>query len=268
MIMMNNNNMILDLIEIDALYAVHSTYLDDVIFSREEVINPILTGGVVKKIGKDSFNIKPNDFVGFVSYIQNPNLRLSSNMLLPISEKENVKLFAILPYASFAMKILRIINPSLGQTILLLGEGFFFSLLKKILDLSGVEIKVLNNSMNLDNLIKMDIDIMIYPNSNSYISEIITKLHPKHQYEIMTISQYDIGLVDDAYRKGVKYPYSYIRWDFKKNLEYFINLAKRDNEFLDFFEVNVIDVKNMDSMIHNINDLKENSLYLFRKVSD
>lgn len=265
---MNNNNIILDLIEIDAVYAVHSTYLDDVIFSREEVINPLFTGGIVKDIDKDVFNIKPNDFVGFVSYTQNPNLRLSSNMLLPISEKENVKLFAILPYASFAMKILRIVNPSLGQTILLLGEGFFFNLLKKILDLSGVEINVLNNSMNLDNLIKRNIDVIIYLDSNAEVSEIISKLHPKHQYEIMAISQYDIGLDDDAYHKGVKYPYSYIRWDFNKNLEYFINLAKRENEFLDFFEVNVIDVKNMDQMIHQINDLKENSLYLFRKVSD
>ncbi|MFW9930699.1 MAG: hypothetical protein ACFFD1_15020, partial [Candidatus Thorarchaeota archaeon] len=92
------------------------------------------------------------------------------------------------------------------------------------------------------------------------------KLHPKQQYEVMAISKYDIGLDDDAYLKGVKYPYSYIRWDFNKNLDYFINLAKRDNEFLDFFEVNVIDVKNMDSIIHRFNNLNENSLYLFRKV--
>ena len=119
--------------------------------------------------------------------------------------------------------------------------------------------------MNLDNLIKKDFDTMIYLNSNAETCEIISKLHPKQQYEITAISKYDIGLDDDVYHKGVKYPYSYIRWDFNKNLEYFINVAKRENEFLDFFEVNPIDVKEMDNLIHYIDDLKENSLYLFRK---
>jgi hypothetical protein len=265
---MNNDNIILDPIKVSSVYAVYSTYVDDIIFSRESVKNPIFTGGIVKEIHKDAFNFKPKDFVGFISYAQNPNLRLSSNMLLPITEKENVKLFAILPYASFAMKILRIINPSLGQTILMVGEGFFFSLLKKILDLSGVELIVLNSSMDLDKLIKKNIDVIIYLDSNAEISEIISKLHPNHHYELRAISQYDIGLDDDAYRKGVKYPYSYIRWDFRKNLEYFINLAKRDIEFLDFFEVNIIDIEDFDNMTHYMNDLKENLLYLFRKVSD
>ena len=266
--MMNNNVKIQDPVNIEGIYAVFSTYVDDMIFSREKVNNPIFSGGIVKEVHSNVYNILINDLVGFISYIQNPNLMLSSNTIIPIPEKEDFKLFAILPYASFAMKILRLVNPTLAHTILLLGDGWFFNLLKKIFELSGAEIILLNISENLDTLNGKHIDSIIYSKSNPQISEIISKLQPKHQIELMAISYFDIGLDDPVYRKGIKYPYSYIRWDFKRNLEYFVNLVKQDNTLLDFFEVDIINVKGMDNIEQNIRNLKESSVYLFRKASD
>ena len=72
------------------------------------------------------------------------------------------------------------------------------------------------------------------------------------------------GLNDSNYIKGVKYPYSYIRWDFKKNLEYFIHLIDSKKVILDFFEVHIIEISQLDEMKRKTSEFKENSLILFK----
>ena len=96
------------------------------------------------------------------------------------------------------------------------------------------------------------------------MNEFISKINCQHKIDLNNITLYDKGLNDNNYLQGVKYPYSYVRWDFKKNLEYFIHLSDNKNVFLDFFEVHTIEITHLDEMSQKISEFKENSLILFK----
>ena len=98
------------------------------------------------------------------------------------------------------------------------------------------------------------------------MNEVISKIICRNTIDLNNISLYDKGLNDNNYLKGVKYPYSYVRWDFKRNLEYFIDLIDSKKVLLDFFEVQAIQIIELNEIIRDNNEFKENSLILFKIV--
>ena len=128
--MMKNTTDIIDPVLIKNKYAVFSTYINDVIFHRENVKKPIFCGGIIKSISQNVYNFKIGEKIGYISSKQELDLTLSSNQIIKIAIYNNEKLISILPYASYAMKILRLVNPSLNQNIVIVRENFFSILLE------------------------------------------------------------------------------------------------------------------------------------------
>ena len=264
--MMINTIDIIDPVQIENKYAIFSTYKNDVVFQRENIKNPIFCGGIIKSISQNVYNFKIKEKIGYISCKQTPDLTLSANQIVKIAMNNNEKLIAVLPYASYAMKILRQVNPSLNQNIAIVKINFFSILLERLIKLSGANVFLID-SKDYSKLNGVAIDTMIYYSLTSKVNEFISKIDCQNVIDLKNISLYDTGLNDDDYLKGVKYPYSYVRWDFKKNLEYFIHIIDSKKVILDFFEVHVNEIKLLDEMQRKTNTFKENSLILF-KISE
>ena len=260
--MMINTDDIIDPVQIENKYAIFSTYKNDVVFNRENIKTPIFCGGVIKSISQNVYNFKINEIIGYISCKQSPDLTLSANQIVKTANN-NEKLIAVLPYASYAMKILRHINPSLNQNIAIVKINFFSILLEKLIKLSGANVFLID-SIDYSKLNGVAIDTIIYYTLTPKVNEFISKTKCQLKIDLNNISLYDKGLNDNNYLKGVKYPYSYVRWDFKKNLEYFIHLIDDKNVFLDFFEVHKIEITHLDEMRGKTSEFKENSLFLFK----
>ncbi len=262
--MLIDANDIIDPVQIENRYAIFSTYKNDVVFHREYINAPIFCGGFVKSLNQNAYNLKINEFIGYISCEQSQFLTLSANQIVKIANN-NEKLIAILPYASYAMKVLRLVNASLNQNIVIVRENFFSILLERLIKLSGVNVFLID-SKDCSQVNGVAIDTAIYYSLTSDVKEFISKLDCKNKIDLNDISIFDKGLKDDNYLKGVKYPYSYIRWDFKKNLEYFIDLIDNKKVLLDFFEVQFKEIIELDEIIRNKNEFKENSFILFKIV--
>ena len=272
--MLINTNDIIDPVQIENRYALYSNYKNDVVFHRKNINSPIFCGGIIKSISQNVFNFKINENVGYISCNQSPDLTLSTNQIVKITFDNNEKLIAVLPYASYAMKILRHVNPSLNQSIAIVGINFFSILLERLIKLSGANVFLVDFKdyskfiIDFDNEAKKlngaAFDTLIYYSLKPKVNEFISKINCKHKIELDSISLYDKGLSDNNYIKGVKYPYSYMRWDFKKNLEYFIHLIENKEVLLDFFEVYIIEISQLDEMKRKTSEFKENSLILFK----
>ena len=262
--MLINTNNIIDPVQIENKYAIFSTYDDDVVFHRENVNTPIFCGGIIKSISQKVYNFKINEFIGYISCKQSSELTLSANQIVNIAIDNNEKLIAVLPYASYAMKILRQIEPHLNQNIAIVKRNFFSILLERLIKLSGANVFLVDFDSEAKKLNEAPINTIIYDSSTPEMNEIISKINCKQKIDLNTISLYDKGLNDSNYIKGVKYPYSYIRWDFKRNLEYFIHLIDSKKVILDFFEVHIIKISQMDEMKRKASEFKENSLILFK----
>jgi len=91
-------------------------------------------------------------------------------------------------------------------------------------------------------------------------------LNYKNKIELNKINLFDKGLDDKNYLRGIKYPYSYVRWDFKRNLEYFINLVETQKITLDFFDITTIQVKDLGELRLSMNNLKEDLLILYKII--
>jgi len=288
---------IIDPVTILNKYALFSTYIDDIIFIKKE---PIFCGGIIKDLGRNVYNLKLDEFVGYISPKTDLNLRLSSNLIVKLNEVNKQLIFS-LPYASYAMNILRKINPKLGQNIVVIGLNFFSLLLFKLMRLSGANIYIVNlnaypNTLILDEKEKpfiidkyndylktISIDSLILTKLNEEIIEFVGKissnlkvqrayliehqlnpnLKAKIKLHIDQIMKYDKGFFDPDYNKGIKYPFSYVRWDFKRNLEYYIYLVEKKIIELDFFELLEIKINSLNNLINKIKELKINSLFLF-----
>ena len=269
-----NTNDIINPVQIEHRYAIFSTYKNDVVFHRENINTPIFCGGVIKSISQNVYNLKINELIGYISCNQSPDLTLSANQIVKIANNNNEKLFAVLPYASYAMKILRHVNPSLNQIIAIVGINFFSLLLERLIKLSGANVLLIDSenysksSFDFDNEVKKMneniVNTIIFYSLSPKVNEFISKINCNHKIDLSTTSLYDKGLDDDNYLKGVKYPYSYIRWDFKRNLEYFIQLIDKKRVKLDFFDIRVIKISQLDELNPETNDFKENSLLLFK----
>lgn len=262
-----NSEEIIDPIQIENRFANYSTYENDVIFHEESINSPIFCGGTIKSINQNVFNLKINENVGYISSNQSPEIILSTNQIVRIPPSHNEKLIAILPYASYAMKILRHVNPKLNQDIALDKLNFFSTLLERLIQLSGSKAFLIDPKVNSSTKIynMTDIDTLIYHSLYPQAKDFVSKSEFKHKFDLNSISIFDKGLDDDNYLKGIKYPYSFVRWDFKRNLEYFIDLVSNKTLLLDFFDLQVVEVDQLEEIKQNVNDLRENSLYLFKK---
>lgn len=272
--MLINTDDIIDPVQIENKYAIFSTFKNDVVFHRENINTPIFCGGIIKSISQNVYNFKINEHIGYISCKQSPDLTLSTNQIVKIAIINNEKLIAVLPYASYAMKILRLVNPSLNQSIAIVGINFFSILLERLIKLSGANVSLIDSKDISKIMLEFDkeakklnsasINTIIYDPLTPKVKEFISKINCKHNIDLNSISVYDKGLNDNNYIKGVKYPYSYIRWDFKRNLEYFLHLIDTKKVLLDFFEVHVIEISQLDEMKRKISEFRENSLILFK----
>lgn len=293
----------IDLVEIINEFAISSSIKNDPLFWGNNINKVIFCGGKILNFNLNVFNFKKNQFVGFISNSFKPKLAISSNMIFPL-EKKNKKLIAILPYASYAMKILREVDPKLGDNIIIFGLNFFSILLFNLLKMSGAGVHIIKTNQDTytynDN---NDIEKIIIKNFNQlkelsksinvnhiiFISELVNRnnefikqgyifkyaqlhfiganlqndLNILKGYEINRIFISDKGFLDSNYLRGIKYPYSYVRWDYKRNLEYFIFLIRKKIINLDFFNLELIKINNLENLLEKINNIPKNRLTLF-----
>jgi hypothetical protein len=261
--MLINAKDIIDLVQIENKYAIFSTYKNDVVFHRDNNNTPIFCGGIIKTINQNVYNFKINEKIGYISCKQEHDVTLSSNQIIKIASSNNEKLIAVLLYASYAMKILRHVNPRLNQNIAIIKINFFSILLERLIKFSGANVFLID-SKDYSKLNGIAIDTIIYYSLAPEVNEFISNINCEHKIDLNNISLYDIGLNDYNYLKGVKYPYSYIRWDFKKNLEYFIHLIDNQKVLLDFFEVHIDEISQLDEITRKASEYKEDSLILFK----
>lgn len=301
-------NNIIDPVDILNQYAIYSSIQDDIIFSDQSINNPIFCGGFIQNFSRNVYNYRKNEFIGYISYKLDLTIKLSSNLIFKIDES-NPNLIFILPYASYAMKILRRIDPKLGQTFIIIGLNFFSILLLQLIRLSGANCYIINlekNDSNYDrfdlfkdfiidgfdnkifssyegmsntaillNEVNLNIIDFLLNNSNmiqetnffsikANFNKDIEKINPNN---FVKISNFDIGFSDLDYNLGIKYPYSYIRWDYKKNLEYFIYLVENKLINITFLKINYIEVNSINTITNRIKNLESSCLFLFKLLS-
>lgn len=275
-----NDEGIIDLVEISNKYAILSTYKDDIIFSSKE---PIFCGGFIKNFNHNVYNFKNDEFVGYISYENVPELAISSNLVFKLKDMKNIKLISLLPYATFALKILRMVKPKIDQIFVIIGLNSLTLLLYKLLKLAGTDtyiiklkddiyeakfLKKFNVITDFNSLIKKlkynEIGCLItISNFEKIPNELLKNINIKKTINLDNISKFDIGFNDISYKKGIKYPYPYIRWDFRENLKYFIDLIEKKIIDIEFFEILELPIKNLDDINKKIRQLRENQLILF-----
>lgn len=274
----------IDCIQVKNKWAVFSTIPNDVIFDINKINKPIFCGGIIKQINHSVYGFKKNDFVVYLSHQKTEIINLSSNLVIKLNNI-NQDISVILPYASYAMKILREINPKMGQNILIIGMNFFSILLLKIFKLAGSDPLIINLDVDSTNIkkkkkphkwiingfkeakillrnIKID-SIVIYPSLRKNLNDFLKEIKYSKVILLNEISIYDKGLLDVNYIRGIKYPYSYVRWDFKNNLSYFINLFERGILNLDFLDYKLLEVDSIKEISEIINCIQSKSLILF-----
>lgn len=289
---------LIDPVRISNKYAVFSTIIDDPLFWGENANKVIFCGGKITSLNHNVFNFKIHQIVGYISYNSGQDLVISSNMIFQIDE-DNDKLIAILPYASYAMKILRNVNPSIGMNILIIGINFFSILLSKLFKLAGANVLFLNlegenkdhneienytideinqsyefakieqliliSDFNVDNL-----DLLTkesnFQKCNLHLigPNIEKKSNSNSKFKVNRISVFDKGYLDPSYNKGVGYSYAYIRWDYQRNLKYFISLIKEKIIILDFVKITLMNVNSLNEIEENVKFSPNNSLILFK----
>ena len=279
-----NNIDPINCIQVKNKFAVFSTIPNDVIFDINRISEPLFCGGIVKQINRNVYGFKKSDLIAYISHQKSENINLSPNLTIKL-KKMNKDIFVVLPYASYAMKLLREINPKLGQNIVIYGLNFFSILLLKILKLAGSNPLIVNidgdstkkeMTIKNSNWIINGLDEAKLKLRNVKISSSVTCVHSKQnlddflneiefgkKYLLKEISIYDKGLLDRDYIRGIKYPYSYVRWDFKKNLNYIINLFEKGKILLDFLDYNLFEINSIEEIPKTINQLQSKSLVLF-----
>jgi len=276
-----------DSVQVINKYAIYSTIQDDPIFqiNKNKISEPIFCGGVIKNFNQNVYNFRINEFVGYNSQKNDLNIELSSNLIFKLKEYGNQKLIAVLPYASYALKILREVNPTLGKNILIIDLNFFSILLFKLIKLSGANISIINLEKNDINYEKEIDDIDVYndiddaimkfrkisiddvinvSDLNQKTSKFLNNINFKNKFSINQISIYDVGVEDPNYIKGIKYPYPYVRWEYKENLKYFIYLVENKILNIDFLEIAQIKVASINALKQYLKKIQKNSMILFK----
>ena len=252
---------ILDPVKIANKYAIFSNQPDDLLFNKDLLNKPLFCAGILREIGNEVYNYKIGDFLGYFSPNQELELEISANLTVKIPNEENHGLIFILPYALHAMNILRKINPKLGETVLLIGENFFTTLLKQLFVSSGAEVFVRSKKVN--EWIPSSINIALISPGTNENTDFLKECKIERKYELTQFNIYDGGLDDPNYIRGIKYPYSYVRWQYKTNLYFFIDLIVKNKINLDFLNILEKQFSNIDQLSEYISSLKENTLALF-----
>ena len=277
-----NNCKPIDPLEMVNQFAVYSTFKNDVIFANNDIKNPIFCAGIVNSINQNVNNFNKNDFVGYLSFNKDLCFEISSNLIFKLSNRNDLRLIAILPYASFAMKLLRKIKPKIGQIILIIGLNFFSILLAKLIILSGSDVILLNLQEDFnDGKFFDEIDTVNFKNkeeitnlktiknliSNIIISETSNKieefLHGFNSTKILYTSKilpFDDGFTDPNYIAGIRYPYSYVRWHYQQNLKYFIRLVEKNIINIDFIKIEKLVVNSIEDIKKIINTIQRETL--------
>ncbi len=252
----------LDPVKIVNKYAIFSNQPDDLLFNKDLLNKPLFCAGNLREIGKEVYNYKIGDFLGYFSPNQELELEISANLTVKIPNEDNHRLIFILPYALHAMNIIRRINPKLGETVLLIGKNFFITLLKKLFASSGAEVFV-SSKKNYERIPSSVNIALISPGANENIN-FLKECKIERKYELTQFNIYDGGLDDPNYIRGIKYPYSYVRWQYKTNLYYFIDLVVKNRINLDFLKLREKHYSNIGELSEHIGSLEENSLLLFK----
>jgi len=284
---LKNREKPIDCIKLINKYCIYSTFKDDPIYQNKKnnITEPILCCGEIESFNQNVYNFQHGETVLYIYCKLFSKIELSSQLIFKNPKVGNQKVIAIFPYASYAMKILRKINPKLGHNIAIIGLNFFTLILETLFKIAGSnvfiidlekDLKKYNNSIQNSNLINVSNAISkrfkkTSINSLLYMSElhknlIINEINIKSDnvFDLSQISLYDKGYNDLSYNLGVKYPYPYVRWDYRKNLEYFIYLIKENLINLDYFEFKYIEVETIKALKEKIEDLTKNNLFLFK----
>ena len=268
--MADKENKIIDTVELVNKYAIFSTFFDDPIFEslKESIHNPIFCCGKIVSFNNNVYNFKINDFVAYISLQFEKSIQISSNLILELSNIDDLKLIALIPYGSYAMKILRKINPKLDQLIVIVGLNFFTKLIKELLNLAGANTIILNDlEKDMNKISQLSIDtLIVLTNLDKKNQEILNTITYKTIFHLNRISFYDKGLKDNNYVRGITYPYSYIRWDFRENLKYFIYLVENKIINIDFLDILIKKVNNLEEIQNVLNSQIMNSLILFEII--
>ncbi|MFX1443307.1 MAG: hypothetical protein ACFFHV_07840 [Promethearchaeota archaeon] len=270
-----------DQVQIINRYAVFSNLPDDPVFKNNvtPINKPIFCGGIINRINQNIYNFKINDFVVFISHTQELISQMSQNIVFKFANMQDLKLISIIPYASFAMKILRQINPKFKQSVLIYGLDFFSILLFKLIKISGTKVGIINpkekdeidgvhykkliNDEIINDRINYKIDTLII--SSEFASKpdkYLEKIKFKQKYHLNQISIHDIGYDDPYYKMGIKYPYSYVRWDYHRNLKYFLSLYNKQIIKLDYLKIVHKKVGSFNQIKNSCKNIEEKGIIL------
>ena len=225
-----------NLVKIRQKYIVYSTLDKDPIFPQNNNSLPIFCGGKVISIGQEVYNLKENDNIFYISQEQKAEIVLPYDNILKMKIHYESGLIAVLPYIAYAMKILRIINPKLGNNILIIGKSFFFDFLKKILEIAGAKVKIYTEDI-FNDFHNFDLIIINSDYLNADYLEKFKEIKMPDLIDLKFFSNLDIGISEFDHKFRIKYPYSYIRWDFRRNLDFFYSLVEEKKIKLNFIKI-------------------------------
>ena len=103
---------------------------------------------------------------------------------------------------------------------------------------------------------KIKISIIGFNNMNN--------IRIRERFSLNLCSPYDKGFSDPSYLKGIKFPYSYVRWDYRRNMEYFISLVENGKLNLSFLDLGHKKVNSIEELYKIIPEIQSESLFLFQ----
>ncbi|MHA1371634.1 MAG: hypothetical protein ACTSRA_18190, partial [Promethearchaeota archaeon] len=150
----------------------------------------------------------------------------------------------------------------------------------------GLDITILKDVKDLHDGELLDIDNIIINEQTPEIVEVLSKLHEnvidrtiisttwsfdKHETKIlheMGFTLLNINLFSNylkSFQKQVKVyqPIGHIRWNFKTNMEYFIDLIEDNKVNLDFFNIETVQLDHLKDLKEAIRQDMKKSIYLF-----
>lgn len=125
-------------------YLLYSSFKSDPLINAGNENGLISCGGIVESVDENVPDLAHGDIVGYLSLDVSETINLSSNIAIKLS-RYDPKLLALIPYGSYAMKVLRLVNPSIGMNVLIYGMDQFSLLLSQLMAISGANIFMLGS---------------------------------------------------------------------------------------------------------------------------
>jgi hypothetical protein len=270
-------------LEIDTTYVVISKLADDPLESADQPVTSIVCAGIVRSREPDAEEAGENDVVAFLGEPVAKTVQVPDNRISKVTGLDE-RIIATIAHGSFAMKVLRAVNPSIGLNVLVHGLSPVSILIAQVVELSGANVfiepannqppitwkPVIGKSIHLIEdgfaippqgfdkvIVCSDIDdfcskiehgaIHVIDHQVFIIAPLTDRAKlPRtvnDRLSIVLLSGLDTGLQDDNYMSGNQYPYGYVRWEFKRNLDEYIRLCKAGKIALDTFEVDTVTIQ-------------------------